>query len=49
MSLPDTGLLVAVGAGLVWLLAQERRIQELKDRVREIGQTLRALPKRKGD
>jgi len=42
-------LLLVVGVGLGYLIAQDRRITRLEERVRGIGHQLVTLPKRRGD
>jgi hypothetical protein len=49
MTWPDAELLLVCGGALAWLLAQERRITRIEDRIRQLGGMLLTLPKRKGD
>jgi len=43
------GALVTAGAALGFIIAQDRRITRLEERVHSLGQQLLHLPKRKGD
>jgi hypothetical protein len=43
------GLLLALGGLIGYVIAQDRRITRLEERVRSLGQLLMQLPKRKTD
>jgi hypothetical protein len=42
-------LLLVVGALFGYVIAQDRRITRVEERLRSLGQQLLALPKRRGD